>query len=79
MKAEKKATSSANKKHAHSTSTNQLQNSSQIQTVEIQESISSVTSASTLITSRKSRLHQQQQKQMFSEAAVRNNFYVNNF
>jgi hypothetical protein len=74
MKAEKKATSSANKKHAHST-TNYLQNSSHIQTAEIQVSASSINSSSTS-TSRKLTRLQQQQKQMFNEAAVRNNFYV---
>ncbi|KAL7074560.1 hypothetical protein ACQ4LE_006429 [Meloidogyne hapla] len=71
MKSEKKATSSANKKHAHSTPTNQLQNST-----EVQGSVLPATSTSSLTNKKSSRLQQQQQKQMFNEAAVRNNFYV---
>uniref|UniRef100_A0A915MU28 Sorting nexin-3 n=1 Tax=Meloidogyne javanica TaxID=6303 RepID=A0A915MU28_MELJA len=71
MKSEKKSTSSANKKHPHSIPTNQLQNST-----ESQEYILPATSAAPLTNRKSSRLQQQQQKQMFNEAAVRNNFYV---
>jgi len=74
MKSEKKSTSSANKKHPYSIPTNQIQNST-----ESQEYILPATSAAPLTSRKSSRLQQQQQKQMFNEAAVRNNFYVNYF
>lgn len=77
MKAEKKATSSLNKKHAQSTSINQLLDASQTSSVEPQESVS--TPFSNTLPNKKTRLQQHQQKQMFNEAAVRNNFYVNIF